>query len=166
MKWMVFAGFAGIGLLGWPARAQVHPEPAHPDQLARHLVAQHLMARHNPLAPHLAQHDQLERHLFPPEFVLQHASEIGLDTAQRSAIVNAIKVALENTPPELAGDIIDRGIVLTGGGALLRGMDIRLREETNLPIITVEDPLTTVVVGTGKALDQIDLLKKVSILAQ
>jgi rod shape-determining protein MreB len=83
-----------------------------------------------------------------------------------SAIVNAIKVALENTPPELAGDIIDRGIVLTGGGSLLRGMDIRLREETNLPIITVEDPLTTVVVGTGKALDQIDLLKKVSILAQ
>jgi len=83
-----------------------------------------------------------------------------------SAIVNAIKIALENTPPELAGDIIDRGIVLTGGGSLLRGMDIRLREETNLPIITVEDPLTTVVVGTGKALDQIDLLKKVSILAQ
>lgn len=83
-----------------------------------------------------------------------------------STIVNAIKVALENTPPELAGDIIDRGIVLTGGGSLLRGMDIRLREETNLPIITVEDPLTTVVVGTGKALDQIDLLKKVSILAQ
>ncbi len=83
-----------------------------------------------------------------------------------SAIVNAIKVALENTPPELAGDIIDRGIVLTGGGSILRGMDIRLREETNLPIIPVEDPLTTVVVGTGKALDQIDLLKKVSILAQ
>ncbi len=83
-----------------------------------------------------------------------------------SAIVNAIKVALENTPPELAGDIIDRGIVLTGGGSLLRGMDIRLREETNLPIITVDDPLTTVVMGTGKALDQIDLLKKVSILAQ
>ena len=83
-----------------------------------------------------------------------------------STIVNAIKVALENTPPELAGDIIDRGIVLTGGGSLLRGMDIRLREETNLPIITVEDPLTTVVVGTGKALDQIDLLKKVSILSQ
>jgi rod shape-determining protein MreB len=82
------------------------------------------------------------------------------------AIVNAIKVALENTPPELAGDIIDRGIVLTGGGSLLRGMDVRLREETNLPIITVDNPLTTVVLGTGKALDQIDLLKRVSILAQ
>ena len=82
------------------------------------------------------------------------------------AIVNAIKIALENTPPELAGDIIDRGIVLTGGGSLLRGMDVRLREETNLPIITVDNPLTTVVLGTGKALDQIDLLRRVSILAQ
>jgi rod shape-determining protein MreB len=83
-----------------------------------------------------------------------------------SAIVNAIKLALENTPPELAGDIIDRGIVLTGGGSLLRGLDIRLREETNLPIITVDNPLTTVVLGTGAALDQLDLLKKVSIMAQ
>lgn len=83
-----------------------------------------------------------------------------------SAIVNAIKVALENTPPELAGDIIDRGIVLTGGGSLLKGMDIRIREETNLPIISVDDPLTTVVMGTGKALDEIELLRKVAILAQ
>jgi rod shape-determining protein MreB and related proteins len=83
-----------------------------------------------------------------------------------SAIVNAIKVALENTPPELAGDIIDRGIVLTGGGSLLRGMDVRLREETNLPVITVENPLTTVVLGTGKVLDEIDLLKKVTIMSQ
>ncbi len=80
-----------------------------------------------------------------------------------SAIINAIKIALENTPPELAGDIIDRGIVLTGGGSLLRGLDIRLREETNLPIITVDNPLTTVVLGTGKALDELELLKKVSI---
>ncbi len=83
-----------------------------------------------------------------------------------TAIVNAIRLALENTPPELAGDIIDRGIVLTGGGSLLRGMDIRLREETNLPIITVDNPLTTVVLGTGKALDQIHLLRKVAIAAR
>jgi rod shape-determining protein MreB len=82
-----------------------------------------------------------------------------------SAIVNAIKVTLENTPPELAGDIIDRGIVLTGGGSMLRGMDIRLREETNLPIIMVENPLTTVVIGTGKVLDELDLLSKVTITA-
>ena len=80
-----------------------------------------------------------------------------------NAIVNAIKITLENTPPELAGDIIDRGIILTGGGSLLQGMDIRLREETNLPIIPVENPLTTVVLGTGKILDELDLLDKVSI---
>ncbi len=79
-----------------------------------------------------------------------------------SAIVNAIKVALENTPPELAGDIIDKGIVLTGGGSLLRGMDVRIREETNLPIITVDNPLTTVVMGTGMALEQLDLLRRIS----
>jgi rod shape-determining protein MreB len=83
-----------------------------------------------------------------------------------SAIINAIKVALENTPPELAGDIIDRGIVLTGGGSLIRGMDIRLREETNLPIITVDDPLTTVVLGTGKALDELSLLRKISMASR
>ena len=80
-----------------------------------------------------------------------------------SAIVNAIKVTLENTPPELAGDIIDRGIILTGGGSLLRGLDVRLREETNLPIICVDNPLTTVVLGTGKVLDELDLLSKVTI---
>lgn len=82
------------------------------------------------------------------------------------AIVNAIKVALEHTPPELAGDIIDRGIVLTGGGSLVRGLDVRLRDETNLPIITVEDSLTTVVMGTGKALESIDVLKKAAVLTQ
>ncbi|MCZ6780877.1 MAG: rod shape-determining protein MreB, partial [Nitrospirae bacterium] len=81
-------------------------------------------------------------------------------------IVNAIKVALENTPPELAGDIIDRGIVLTGGGSLLKGLDTRLREETNLPIITVDDPLTSVVLGVGKLLDELDLLSKVTVQAQ
>jgi rod shape-determining protein MreB len=83
-----------------------------------------------------------------------------------STIVNAIKVALENTPPELAGDIIDCGIVLTGGGSLLRGMDTRLREETGLPIITVDDPLTSVVLGVGKILDELDLLRKVSVMSQ
>ena len=81
-------------------------------------------------------------------------------------IVNAIKVALENTPPELAGDIIDRGIVLTGGGSLLKGMDTRFREETNLPIITVDDPLTSVVLGVGKLLDELDLLSRVSVMSR
>jgi len=83
-----------------------------------------------------------------------------------STIVNAIKVALENTPPELAGDIIDCGIVLTGGGSLLCGMDTRLREETGLPIITVDDPLTSVVLGVGKILDELELLRKVSVMSQ
>ena len=83
-----------------------------------------------------------------------------------SAIVDAVKIALENTPPELAADIIDRGIVIAGGGSLLRGLDLRLREEVNLPIITVENPLTTVVMGTGKVLDELDLLKKISVLNQ
>jgi len=82
------------------------------------------------------------------------------------AIVDAVKIALENTPPELAADIIDRGIVLAGGGSMLRGLDLRLREEVNLPIITVENPLTAVVMGTGKVLDELDLLKKVSVLTQ
>ncbi len=83
-----------------------------------------------------------------------------------SIIINAIKIALENTPPELAGDIIDRGIVLAGGGALVQGLDILVREETNLPIITVDNPLTTVVLGAGQALDQLSLLKKIAIASQ
>jgi len=80
-----------------------------------------------------------------------------------SIIVDAIKDALENAPPELAGDIVDRGIVLTGGGALLRNLDILLREETGLPISISEDPLSTVARGAGMALDEIDLLKEVAI---
>jgi rod shape-determining protein MreB len=80
------------------------------------------------------------------------------------SIVNALRAALENTPPELAGDIIDRGVVLTGGGSLLPGLGTRFQEETNLPIITVEDPLTSVVLGVGKVLDEIDLFRKVSLL--
>ena len=82
-----------------------------------------------------------------------------------SAIVSAIKLALEHTPPELAGDIVDRGIVLTGGGALLRGLDARLREETGLPIVTVDDPLTSVVLGVGKTLEELTLLRSVSSMA-
>lgn len=77
------------------------------------------------------------------------------------AIVNALRTALENTPPELAGDIIDKGVVITGGGSLLPGIATRFQEETNLPIITVEDPLTSVVYGVGKVLDEIELFKKV-----
>ena len=77
------------------------------------------------------------------------------------SIVNALRTSLENTPPELAGDIIDKGVVITGGGSLLPGLATRFQEETNLPIITVEDPLTSVVYGVGKVLDEIELFKKV-----
>ncbi len=80
---------------------------------------------------------------------------------QLDAIVQAVRVALEQTPPELAADIVDCGIVLTGGGALLRGLDQLLREETKLPIIVVDDPLSAVVMGTGLALDNLDILSGV-----
>ncbi|HEX2482678.1 MAG TPA: rod shape-determining protein [Methylomirabilota bacterium] len=78
-------------------------------------------------------------------------------------IVDAVRTALERTPPELAADIVDKGIVLTGGGALLKGLDQLLRQETNLPITVAEDPLSCVALGTGRVLDELDLLKKVAI---
>ncbi|MFZ7125298.1 MAG: rod shape-determining protein [Desulfobacterales bacterium] len=82
---------------------------------------------------------------------------------QIDAIVETVKIALEQTPPELAADIVDRGIVLTGGGALLKNLDKLLREETSLPIIVAEDPLTTVAMGSGRTLDNIETLKRVII---
>jgi rod shape-determining protein MreB len=80
------------------------------------------------------------------------------------AIVEAVMVALEKTPPELSADIIDRGIILTGGGSLLKNIDKRIREETQLPVFITEDPLTTVVLGAGKMLDDLELLKKISLI--
>ncbi|MDH3403037.1 MAG: rod shape-determining protein [Acidobacteriota bacterium] len=80
-----------------------------------------------------------------------------------ATIVEAVKSALERTPPELSADIMDKGIVLSGGGALLRGLDQRLRNETGLPVVIAEDPLSSVVLGTGKVLEDIALLRKVSI---
>ena len=77
--------------------------------------------------------------------------------------METVKIALERTPPELAADIVDKGIVLAGGGALLRGLDTLLREETGLPVTIAEDPLSAVVLGTGHLLDELDLLRKVSI---
>ena len=72
-----------------------------------------------------------------------------------STIMNAIRVALERTPPELSADISDRGIVLTGGGALLKNLDKRIREETGLPVSIADDPLCSVVLGTGKMLSRL-----------
>jgi rod shape-determining protein MreB and related proteins len=80
-----------------------------------------------------------------------------------NSIVEAVKTTLERTPPELAADIVDKGIVLAGGGSLLRNLDVLLREETSLPITIAEDPLSAVVLGSGKALDELDLLKEVMI---
>lgn len=76
-----------------------------------------------------------------------------------AAIVEAVKLTLEETPPELAADIIDRGIVLTGGGAMLRGLDALLAQETGIAVCLADDPLTCVAYGTGKALDGLGLLK-------
>jgi rod shape-determining protein MreB len=79
------------------------------------------------------------------------------------SIVEVVKAALERIPPELAADVVDKGIVLVGGGALLKNLDILLQEETGLPFVIPEDPLTAVVLGNGKALDELDLLKNVSL---
>ncbi|HQT67734.1 MAG: rod shape-determining protein [Rhodospirillales bacterium 20-60-12] len=78
-----------------------------------------------------------------------------------SQIIEAVKVALENTPPELAADIVDKGIVLTGGGALLHRLDDVLREATGLPVVVAEEPLRCVALGTGRALEEIKRLKSV-----
>jgi len=80
-----------------------------------------------------------------------------------TVIIDAVKTALERTPPELAADIVDKGIVLAGGGALIKGMDILLREQTGLPIIVAEDPLSSVANGTGRTLEEPDLLRRVAI---
>ena len=77
-------------------------------------------------------------------------------------IVQAVRDALERVPPELSADIYDRGVVLTGGGALLRNLDRRLREETGLPVLVAENPLTSVVLGAGKMLTDLALLRKVT----
>jgi rod shape-determining protein MreB len=80
-----------------------------------------------------------------------------------SAIVEAVKSVLERTPPELAADIVDRGIVLTGGGAQLRNLDVLLREQTGLPVMVCDSPECAVVLGTGRALDELTLLKEVAL---
>lgn len=82
---------------------------------------------------------------------------------QVDAIVETVRIALEQTPPELAADIVDSGIVITGGGALLKNLDRLLREKTGLPIVIADDPLTTVALGCGKVLDNFDILKEVAI---
>lgn len=80
-----------------------------------------------------------------------------------NAIVDAVKVTLDNTPPELAADIMDQGIVLTGGGALLAGLDHRLHDETGMPIVVAKNPLQCVALGSGQCLEEFEALKQVLI---
>ncbi|MDQ7787313.1 MAG: rod shape-determining protein [Thermodesulfovibrionales bacterium] len=99
-----------------------------------------------------------------PKTIIIHEEEIREALSEPvNVILDTIKVVLENTPPELASDIVDKGIILAGGGALLRGLDLLIREETGLPVFVAEDPLTAVVRGVGKMLDEIDLLRRVAI---
>jgi rod shape-determining protein MreB and related proteins len=99
-----------------------------------------------------------------PKTVVVNSDEIREALSEPiNAIVEAVLLALERTPPELAADIVDKGIVLTGGGALLKNMDVLLREETGLPVMVSDDPISAVVLGSGKTLDHIELLKEVTI---
>jgi rod shape-determining protein MreB len=99
-----------------------------------------------------------------PKILTIDSEEICLAISEQiEAIVETVKIVLEQTPPELAADIVDSGIVLTGGGALLKNLDKLLREKSGLPIIVADDPLTTVALGCGKALDSIEILREVVI---
>ena len=99
----------------------------------------------------------------PKELTLNQAQIAEALTEPVSQVVEAVKVALEKTPPELAADIVDKGIVLTGGGALLNKMDYVLQQATGLPVSVPEDPLTCVVRGTGRCLDEMKTLRNVLI---
>jgi rod shape-determining protein MreB len=99
-----------------------------------------------------------------PKIISINADEVRQAIQEQiDSIVATVKTALEQTPPELAADIVDRGIHLTGGGALLKNLDVLLHQETGLPIKICEDPLATVVLGSGRALDNLDILKEVMV---
>ena len=99
-----------------------------------------------------------------PKTVIVNSDEIRDALSEPiNTIVEAVMAALEKTPPELSADIVDKGIVLTGGGAMLKNLDVLLREETGLPVMVCDDPVSAVVLGSGKTLDHIDLLREVTI---
>jgi rod shape-determining protein MreB len=99
-----------------------------------------------------------------PKSLTIDSDEIGQAISEQvETTVETVRIALEQTPPELAADIVDTGIVLTGGGSLLKNLDVLLREKTNLPITITENPLSTVVIGSGKALDNLAILKEITI---
>jgi rod shape-determining protein MreB len=97
-----------------------------------------------------------------PKTILTSTEEIrGAMEEPLSAIVDAVKVTLDKTPPELAADIMEKGIVLTGGGALLHGLDARLSSETGMPVLIAKNPLHSVVIGSGQCLEEFDVLRQV-----
>jgi rod shape-determining protein MreB len=99
-----------------------------------------------------------------PKTVLVNSEEIRDALSEPiNTIVEAVMSALERTPPELSADIVDKGIVLTGGGSMLKNLDVLLREETGLPVMVCDDPVSAVVLGSGKTLDHLDLLREVTI---
>lgn len=99
-----------------------------------------------------------------PKTITIRSDEIQSAIAEQvEVIVDAVRIALEVTPPELSADIVDQGIVLTGGGALLKNLDKLLAKETGMPIIVADDPLSSVVLGSGRALDNLDILKEIAI---
>ena len=97
-----------------------------------------------------------------PKILSIDSDEIQIAISEQiDAIIETVKIALEQTPPELAADIVDKGIVLTGGGALLKNLDKLLKETTGLPIMVTDDPLSTVALGAGKSLDSLEILRQV-----
>ncbi len=147
-------------------------------------ILQHIKRRHNLLVgEHSAENIKIElADLLPeqpyktmeikgrdlvtgvPKTITVDASEIRSAIGEQiETIVETVKIALEQTPPELSADIVDKGIVLTGGGALLKNLDKLLRDETGLPIIVADDPLSSVVMGSGSVLDNLDILREIMI---
>ncbi|MGZ4582203.1 MAG: rod shape-determining protein, partial [Nocardioidaceae bacterium] len=97
-----------------------------------------------------------------PKTVVVSSAEVRMALEEPlHAITDAVRTTLDQTPPELAGDIMDRGLVLTGGGALLRGLDERLRHETGMPVHVAEDPLVSVAMGAGKCVEEFEALQQV-----
>jgi len=102
-----------------------------------------------------------------PKTVMISSEEIRSAMAEPiNAIIEAIRITLEKTPPELSADLVDRGLILAGGGSLLKGIDKLISEETGLPVHVADDPLTAIALGTGRALSELSFLKKVSIKAK
>jgi rod shape-determining protein MreB len=99
-----------------------------------------------------------------PKSVVLNSDEVREALSETvTTIVEAVRISLERTPPELAADIVDRGIVLTGGGALVKNLDVLLREETGLPVMVASDPMRSVVRGIGSTLDKLDLLQEIAV---